>query len=166
MSDHQSGYHSADYYSPHHYLPHHAPMVMVDEVVRVDQNSACCRVRVSRDGALGPFLNAEGNLPAWFGIEIIAQTVGVWAGWHHRQHQDEKPRPGMLLGGRGYRSQQDAFPAGALLEVNVTLLMRDDKIGSFDGDILIAGDVFASGRANTYQPDETELQRLLEQGND
>ncbi|MEI7376525.1 hotdog family protein [Dickeya chrysanthemi] len=156
-----SGYHSADYY-----LPHHSPMVMVAEVVRVDQNSACCRVQVSPASVLGPFLDADGNLPAWFGIEIIAQTVGVWAGWHQRQQQDEKPRPGMLLGGRGYHCQQDFFPAGSLLEVNVTLLMRDDKIGSFDGDILIAGEVFASGRVNTYQPDETELQRLLQQGND
>ncbi|QOL16545.1 ApeP family dehydratase [Dickeya dianthicola] len=156
-----SGYRSAD-----HYLPHQSPMVMVEDVVHVDQNSACCRVQVSPGSVLGPFLDAEGNLPAWFGIEIIAQTVGVWAGWHQRQHQDEKPRPGMLLGGRGYRCRQDIFPAGSLLEVNVTLLMRDDKIGSFDGEILIAGEVVASGRLNTYQPDETELQRLLQQEND
>ncbi|WP_158783113.1 hotdog family protein [Pantoea sp. BAV 3049] len=146
------------------YLPHDEPMVLVDEVISVSGERACCRVVVSQQGILAPFLNAIGELPAWFGIEIIAQTIGVWSGWHGRQLHDGKPSPGMLLGGRGYRCNQAVFPAGAELVVTVTLLMRDEKIGSFDGMITINGERYASGRLNTYQPDPQELQQLLRQG--
>lgn len=153
----------ADYACAERYLPHQTPMVLVEEVVAIGEDSAHCRVSVSGTGVLAPFLDAEGNLPAWFGIEIIAQTVGVWSGWYQRQIQDVKPEPGMLLGGRGYRCQQACFPAGSLLDIRIKLLMRDEKIGSFEGDISIAGESFASGRLNTYQPDKAELQQLLEQ---
>ncbi|ATY92910.1 putative beta-hydroxydecanoyl-ACP dehydrase [Pectobacterium atrosepticum SCRI1043] len=156
----------SEYLAAADYLPHSAPMVLVDEVIHVDDEHAHCRVAVSREGILAPFLNAQGHLPAWFGIEIIAQTIGVWSGWHGRQSLglQEKPRPGMLLGGRGYHCQQAIFPAGSLLDVTVMLVMRDEKIGSFEGEIAIDGEKYASGRLNTYQPDDRELNILLEQG--
>ncbi len=149
--------------SAEHYLPHATPMVLLEQVLQVDEQSAHCQVRISADSVLAPFLTASGELPAWFGMEIIAQAIGVWSGWHGRQHDDRKPRPGMLLGGRGYRSTSAQFPAGALLDVRVTLLMHDDKIASFEGEIAINGEVYASGRLNTYQPDEEELNQLLQQ---
>lgn len=154
----------ADYLPAASYLPHESPMVLVDEVIHVDNEHALCRVAVSRDGILAPFLDSAGHLPAWFGIEIIAQTIGVWAGWHARRNHDQKPRPGMLLGGRGYRCRQAFFPAASQLDVSVTLLMRDEKIGCFDGEIRINGEKYASGRLNTYQPDDHELKQLLAQG--
>lgn len=152
-----------EYKSAAEYLPHDAPMVLVEKVLSVGEEQASCQVRVG-EGVLAPFLTAEGDLPAWFGIEIIAQTIGVWSGWHGRQLHDSKPSPGMLLGGRGYRCQSAVFPAGSTLEVTVTLLMRDEKIGSFEGVISINGERYASGRLNTYQPDQEELHQLLQQG--
>ncbi|PWC20020.1 3-hydroxy-fatty acyl-ACP dehydratase [Brenneria roseae subsp. roseae] len=160
---------ATDYQPAESYLPHEHPMVLVDEVIHVDDEHAHCRVMVKSDSILAPFLDEKGHLPAWFGIEIIAQTIGVWSGWHRRrqgdhQNHDKKPRPGMLLGGRGYRCKQDVFPEGSRLDIYVTLLMRDEKIGSFDGEIVIDGEKYATGRLNTYQPDDSELQQLLEQG--
>ncbi|CPR15471.1 hotdog family protein [Brenneria goodwinii] len=159
----------AEYFPASFYLPHQSPMVLVDRVIRVDNEHAHCRVVVSRESILAPFLNAEGHLPAWFGIEIIAQTIGVWSGWHEQQNTDRRnhhqtPRPGMLLGGRGYRCKQAFFPASSQLDAHVTLLMRDEKIGSFDGEIIVDGESYAAGRLTTYQPDDNELKQLLEQG--
>lgn len=147
------------------YLPHEAPMVLLDKVLHVGEEQAHCQVTVSNDGVLAPFLNKQGALPAWFGIEIMAQTIGVWSGWHRRQQAERngKPEPGMLLGGRGYRCSQAAFPAQARLDVFINLLMRDEKIGSFEGEIRIDGERVASGRLNTYQPDSIELQQLTQQ---
>lgn len=154
-----------DYLPAACYLPHESPMVLVDEVILVDDEHAHCRVAISRESILAPFLNTNGDLPAWFGVEIIAQTIGVWSGWHgRRQDNHKKPRPGMLLGARGYCCKQDVFPAKSRLDIYVTLLMRDEKVGSFDGEIVIDGEKYASGRLNTYQPDNNELQQLLEQG--
>ncbi|WP_455813250.1 ApeP family dehydratase [Pseudomonas graminis] len=153
----------SEYQPAAYYLPHASPMVLVEQVLMVSDEEAHCRVRVSPDGVLAPFLNPQGALPAWFGMEIIAQTIGVWSGWHGRQQHHQAPRPGMLLGGRGYRCQQPTFPADSVLDIRVSLLMRDEKIGSFDGVITIDGDTWASGRLNTYQPDDQELQQLMQQ---
>ncbi|PLV62101.1 hotdog family protein [Erwinia sp. B116] len=154
-----------DYLPAARYLPHSAPMVLIDRVIAVTEETAHCRVQVSACSVLAPFLNAAGALPAWYGIEILAQTIGVWSGWHAQRRDDAAPQIGMLLGGRGYRTTLAAFPADCWLNVHVTLLMRDEKMGSFEGQICIDDACVASGRLNTYQPDNLELQKIIEQGN-
>ncbi|MDF7649766.1 hotdog family protein [Pantoea sp. Acro-805] len=146
------------------YLPHRAPMLLLDRVLQVTEDSVVCEVTVNNLGVLAPFLTAQGELPAWYGVEIMAQTVGVWSGFHARQRGDKDIRPGMLLGGRGYRATAPSFAANSRLRVAMHLLMRDDKLGSFEGEIRSQDKVIASGRLNTYQPDEQELTRLAQQG--
>lgn len=50
------------YLAPGDYLPHDAPMLLLEEVVSVTDDTATCRVTVSPDGVLAPFLDGEGNL--------------------------------------------------------------------------------------------------------
>ncbi|MDU6431740.1 MAG: hotdog family protein [Pantoea sp.] len=146
------------------YLPHRTPMVLVDHVIAVDDESVHCQVSTAPDGVLAPFLNAQGELPAWFGVEIMAQTVGVWSGWHARRAGAQQIQPGMLLGGRNWRAAAATFPGAITLDITLRLLMRDDRMGSFEGEIRYGDRVLASGRLNTYQPDEQELQQLILQG--
>jgi predicted hotdog family 3-hydroxylacyl-ACP dehydratase len=150
-----------DYLAPQAYLPHEAPMCLLEQVISVSEETAHCRVKVSANGVLAPFLNADGTLPGWFAIEIIAQTVGVWSGWHTMKAGGESVGVGMLLGGRGLRCAEGKFPAETVLDCQVTLLVRDEKIGSFEGEILANNHVMASGRVNTYQPDKNELEQLF-----
>lgn len=142
------------------YLPHRAPMLLLDRVIQVTDDSVICAVSINATGVLAPFLTAQGDLPAWCGVEIMAQTVGVWSGFHARQRGDSEIRPGMLLGGRGYRASSPAFAANSTLRVEMRLLMRDDRLGSFEGEIRCGDAIFASGRLNTYQPNEHELIQL------
>ncbi|WP_343551853.1 hotdog family protein [Pantoea sp.] len=142
------------------YLPHRAPMLLLDRVIEVVDDSVICAVSINASGVLAPFLTPQGELPAWFGVEIMAQTVGVWSGYHARQRGDSDIRPGMLLGGRGYRASHPTFAANSTLHIEMRLLMRDDKLGSFEGEIRCNDEVIASGRLNTYQPDEQELHQL------
>lgn len=146
--------------SPAYYLPHDAPMVLLDQVNEIGTDRARCRVRVSDDGALGPFLDAGGNLPGWYALEIMAQTVGVWSGWHGR-HRGESPHAGLLLGARALHCLRPAFPAGSILDVSICLLLRDQRIGSFDCVIQRDGETLATGRLTTYRSDENEINQLL-----
>ncbi|MGD9424395.1 3-hydroxy-fatty acyl-ACP dehydratase [Pantoea sp. NSTU24] len=147
-----------------HWLPHAAPMLLLDQLIAVDDVQVHCQVSTAAEGVLAPFLTPEGELPAWFGVEIMAQTVGVWSGWHARQGGATRIPPGMLLGGRGWRAEQPLFPAAVTLDIHMTLLMRDDRMGSFEGEIRAGTQLLASGRLNTYQPNEEELQQLMLQG--
>jgi len=142
------------------YLPHRAPMLLLDRVIQVTDDSVICEVRVNAAGVLAPFLTVQGDLPAWYGVEIMAQTVGVWSGFHARQRGDDEIRPGMLLGGRGYRASSAAFAVNSTLRIEMRLLMRDDRLGSFEGEIRSDDAIIASGRLNTYQPNEQELIQL------
>jgi predicted hotdog family 3-hydroxylacyl-ACP dehydratase len=138
-------------------------MVLLERVLNVGEDSAQCAVTVSREGVLAPFLDQQGDLPSWFGIELMAQTIGVWSGWHGGQ-VGQIPQLGMLLGGRGIRCELGAFPAGSELVVTVKQLLADDKIASFECDISMNNVCVARGRLNTYQPDEKEIIQLTTLG--
>ncbi|EJL90508.1 MULTISPECIES: ApeP family dehydratase [unclassified Pantoea] len=142
------------------YLPHRAPMLLLDRAILVSDDSVICEVSINADGVLAPFLTPQGDLPAWYGVEIMAQTIGVWSGFHARQRGESEIHPGMLLGGRGYRANSATFAANSTLCVEMRLLMRDDRLGSFEGEIRCNDVMIASGRLNTYQPNQQELIQL------
>ncbi|KQN49055.1 hypothetical protein [Rahnella sp. R3(2024)] len=147
------------------FLPHAEPMVLLENVIDVTRDTALCSVVVSQDSVLAPFLNADGALPAWYSLELIAQTIGVWSGWHGAQ-SGEPPQLGMLLGGRGLKCAVPEFAAGSELLIRVSMVLRDEKIASFEGVISIKGEQdnlqVAQGRLNTYQPDKDEIIKLTQ----
>ena len=148
-----------------HYLPHESPMVLLDKVLSVPEETALCSVVVSENSVLAPFLNVRGALPAWYALELIAQTVGVWSGWHGAQ-SSEPPQVGMLLGGRALKCSVPEFAAGSELFISVSMVLRDEKLASFEGVICIKQEKdnlqVAKGRLNTYQPDKDELIKLTQ----
>lgn len=151
------------YLSPARYLPHEAPMVLLDQVISVTNTEAHCQVKVTHQSILKPFLDATGQLPSWFALELMAQTVGVWSGWHRLTQGKEHISLGMILGARELLCQAATFPTDTTLDIRVTLLMQDERIGSFDTEILCDGQRFATGRINTFQPSATELTQLFTQ---
>ena len=48
------------YLLPVEYLPHDAPMLLLESVESVTDESAVCHVAVSSKGVLAPFLNSDG----------------------------------------------------------------------------------------------------------
>ncbi len=133
------------YLSPGAYLPHDAPMLLLEDVVSVSDDSAVCRVTVSPSGVLAPFLDPDGNLP----------------GWHRHQQGKNSIELGMILGARELLCTAGILPAGQTLTITVKLLMQDDRFGSFECSI---NDGEATGRINTFQPTAEELTTLFQQG--
>src|SRR5476649_402870 len=158
--------HNPVYAPPAHYLPHNAPMVLLDEVISVGKESAHCSSRVSTTGALAPFLTAQGALPAWFVLELMAQTIGVWNGWHNAE-QGASPQLGMLLGSRGMRCSLPEFAAGMQLDMHIQQILRDSKIASFECTLFIHSlkndEPVAHARLTTYQPDAQEMANLTQE---
>jgi len=152
------------YHPPGDYLPHDAPMILLEEVLEVGDESAHCRVTVSQQGVLSPFIDAAGNLPGWYALELMAQSIGVWSGWHRQQRGEESIALGMVLGARELVCPQGSFPAGAVLNIHITLLMQDARFGSFECLIQHNQTTLATGRVNTFQPAKEELTQLFNQG--
>ncbi|MBT1730273.1 3-hydroxy-fatty acyl-ACP dehydratase [Enterobacter quasimori] len=153
-----------EYLSPAGYLPHDAPMMLLETVESVTNDGAACSVTVSGRGVLAPFLNADGDLPGWFALELMAQTVGVWCEWHRLQKGLPHSPLGMVLGARELVCAAGLFTAGTTLTITIERLMQDERFGSFECVIHADNASLATGRVNTFQPSEEELTSLFNQG--
>ena len=98
------------------FLPHRPPLLLLDGIVDVSESS--CHTRLWVDPTAW-YAEPDGAMPAWFGLELMAQTAAAHSGWKHRF--DPSPKGGYLLGTRRYRCSLDRFPGHATLEVQVQL---------------------------------------------
>lgn len=129
-------------------VPHAGDMVLIDQVLDCGENTLSARVVVTPGGL---FDNADGSMPAWLGLELMAQSIAAWAGWHARQEQ-RAVQLGFLLGTRNYTCDIDRFPAGMELRVDIERSLQDDSgIAVFDCRIHGPA-LLASARVNVFQP--------------
>lgn len=127
-------------------LPHDGSMVLLDKVIEYDQESLIAELVVRNDGLFG-----DGKtVPAWLGIEYMAQTVAAHGGM--MCHLAEKPiQLGFLLGSRRYNCNISTLPVGTRLTVQVKRLIEDQGLGVFKCQILGKG-IDISAKLNVYQP--------------
>lgn len=131
-------------------VPHAGDMILLDVIERFDAQSLAARLTVKADGL---FSQADGSLPAWVGVEIMAQAVAAYAGCQARE-VGLPVELGFLLGTRSYQCNVEHFPAGAELEVRILCSLQDDNgMGVFECHIEGPG-VRAEARLNVYRPPE------------
>jgi len=131
-------------------LPHAGDMILLDGVERFDDDSVETVLQVRADGLLSA---ADGSLPAWVGVEIMAQSVAAFAGCHARQ-AGQPVELGFLLGTRSYQCNVEAFPAGADLRVRAHRSLQDDNgMGVFECHLEGPG-IHAEARLNVFRPPE------------
>jgi predicted hotdog family 3-hydroxylacyl-ACP dehydratase len=139
-------------------LPHRAPMILLDRVLDYGDDFSSAELHIHPDNL---FFDAElDGVPAWVGIEYMAQTMGIWSGSQHLS--DNRPiEIGFLLGSRLYQSSHSVFANGARLKVDAKVLLKgEDGIGAFECTInRIQADsesaVIASARINAFLPDDS-----------
>jgi predicted hotdog family 3-hydroxylacyl-ACP dehydratase len=141
-------------------LPHRGAMLLV-ECVLVVADSSITVAAVPRADA---WYAEDGAMPAWIGIELMAQAVAAYAGYRGLA-AGRPPRRGVLLGSRRYQSEVPAFAAGRPLEVSACESYRDESgMGSFDCEIRLDGAVLASATLSVFEPEDFDgfLQEKLQ----
>ncbi|MNG09287.1 hypothetical protein D3C84_927030 [compost metagenome] len=99
----------------------------------------------------GLFNRADGSLPAWVGIELMAQSVAAYAGCRARQ-QGRPVELGFLLGTRKFECNVEHFPAGAHLRIHALRSLEDDNgMGVFECHLRGPG-IHAMARLNVFRP--------------
>lgn len=128
-------------------LPHSGPMVLLDRLVAVDDESLCAEVRVRADSLF--FL--DGAVGGWVGLEYMAQAIGAFAGYRARR-RGEPVRIGYLLGTRRYECKQPSFALGSRLEIYVKrVLQSEDGLAAFDCRINDENGLVASANVTVFQ---------------
>jgi len=143
------------------YLPHRPPMVLIDRVVEAAELRIVCEITLQVDS---PFCNG-GAVPAWVGIEYMAQTIGALAGWR-AQAKQLPVKVGFLVGTRHYQSHVSQFHVGDILRItaeedvsldNGLIVMRCTLLGA-------TGTLLAEASLLVFQPDD--LDAYLQQASD
>jgi len=130
------------------WIPHRGAMRLLDRILVVDEQQAVAEVDVPFDG----LFVRDGAVPAWVGIEYMAQAVSAWAGGRGRRAGGQ-PRPGLLLGSRKYEAKCESFPSGATLRVEAQCeLIAANGLGTFDCRITMDGREVATARIAVFDP--------------
>jgi predicted hotdog family 3-hydroxylacyl-ACP dehydratase len=134
------------------YLRHRPPMRLVEELVEGGEEGVSTAVVIRPDSTF--FSEQLQGVPAWVGLEYMAQTAAVWVGMDDVRHQ----RPvelGFLVSARQYQAKRPVFPLGRRFIVSIQRQFGEDGIVVFNGDIHADnGDEFASARFTAYRPDD------------
>lgn len=129
-------------------VPHAGPMVLLDRVISVDEESLCAEVRI-QSGSL--FCDADG-VGAWVGMEYMAQAIGAWAGYT-AQLRGEPVKLGFLLGTRRYECTRPIFALGSVLRVHARRVFQDENgLGSFECCIESEEGRVATATVTVFQP--------------
>ncbi|MEW9903784.1 hotdog family protein [Pseudomonas putida] len=129
-------------------LPHAADMILIDRIDSCDDEEIHTRATV-RPG--GQFNRADGSLPAWLGLELMAQSVAAYAGYQARR-AGRAVEMGFLLGTRRFECDVAQFPAGTELRIHALRSLEDESgMGVFECHLRGEG-IHASARLNVYRP--------------
>lgn len=136
-------------------LPHAGDMILIDEVLSFDEEQIHTRLTVTPGGL---FNDADGHMPAWVGIELMAQSIAAYAGCQART-RGEPVALGFLLGSRKFECNVEHFPAGSELTIHALRSLQDDNgMGVFECRLTapaIEGPAIeAFARLNVYCPPE------------
>ena len=109
-------------------LPHSGLMILIGEPMSFGKGWAEATVRIGEDSR---FYKQGRGVPAWVGVEYMAQTIALYAGYCARR-AGEEIKLGLLLGSRKYTAMTAYFQLGAKLLIRVDETYRANKMGTFD----------------------------------
>ncbi len=140
------------YYSLPELLPHAAPMLLLDAVLDFSEQHAVAQLLIQPQTLF--YRNPQG-VPAYIGIEYMAQTIALWSGIRRRQH-GQLPGIGFLLGTRKYETHTAFFASGSMLTVRAEQRYLLDGMSVFACEISANDALLASANINAYEPQQAD----------
>ncbi|KAA8733862.1 3-hydroxylacyl-ACP dehydratase [Acinetobacter qingfengensis] len=135
------------------YIPHQAPMIFIDELLECGIDHAVAKLTIHPELM---FLEPQG-LPTWTSIELMAQTISLYAGVQGKA-QGQPPKIGFLLGTRKLHLPFPYFPLHSEVQITVHKNYMHDNLGMFQCEI-IAQEQTITAVLSVYEPDSTESER-------
>jgi len=135
-------------------LPHRGPMVLLSRVIAHSGTHTACVVEI---GPNAPFMDRRGRVPAWVGVEYLAQCVAAHAGLRARA-KGEPVKVGLLVGARRLEFRTTGFAVGQTLTAQATHLWGAHESASFESRLLDAGTgaVLVEGNLSVFLPQTLE----------
>ncbi len=130
-------------------LPHRGTMLLLDRVTAFTNETLSAEYRVRGDAW---YADSNARMPAWIGLELMAQAMAAHAGLS-AQHHGGPPQPGVLLGSRQYQAFCAAFEANTVLKVEVQqILALADGNQAYDCALWQGDELAAKAVLKVFQP--------------
>ena len=129
-------------------LPHEAPMIFIDRGLEFGDDYALSCTEIDGDHLAA----VEGSVPAYIGLEMMAQTIAMWAGYRDQQAGNE-PGVGFLLGTRRYHSEVAHLPQNEPLYARIQEdLVGQNGLSSFCCELRSSDKLICTARINVFRP--------------
>ena len=130
-------------------LLHRGTMLLLDRMCSFDNERVVVEYSPRPDAW---YADTQGNMPAWIGLELMAQAVAVHVSLTKRL-QGLQAQFGVLLGTRRFETRTAFFSPNAPLHIEATPLMRDESgLGAYDCRILAEEQIQAEATLKVYEP--------------
>jgi predicted hotdog family 3-hydroxylacyl-ACP dehydratase len=102
------------------------------------------------------YADVHGNMPAWIGVELMAQGIAAYFGLSQRR--EGKPiKIGFLLGTRRYSCHVPSFARGSVLNTTAHMEYREPNgLGAFSCHIDSGGQRLAQALIKVFEPESIE----------
>jgi len=133
-------------------LPQSGQMVLIDRVIETGEGFIVVELTVRDDGL---FSDSDQTVPAWVGLEYMAQAVAAYSGYQ-RKRQGLEIDLGFLLGTRYYQCSAGSFACGTRLRV------RAEKIIEAANDMVVfdccleGDEIEATSKLNLLMPQDSK----------
>ncbi|KFN42946.1 hotdog family protein [Arenimonas oryziterrae] len=129
-------------------VPHRGAMLFVDRLLSCDADNVVVEADVRSDHLFADDL----GVPAWVGIEYMAQAIAAWAG-HEALQRGESVTLGFLLGTRRYECTRPHFAFGTTLRIEAHReIFGDNGVGMFSCRILDGAEEIAKANVSVFEP--------------
>lgn len=136
----------------HELIPHRGAMCLIQRLIESDEK----RIAVALTVPVSGMFACAAGMPAWVGLEYMAQAIAAWAGLR-AQAQGQPPPLGFLLGTRRYVCTLEYFPPGAELRVEAECeILGENGLGAFACCILLHGQTVAEALVSVFQPADAQ----------
>lgn len=136
-------------YTVEQLVPHSGTMSLLSRVTAYDEDWLEAEVDIHA----GSVFAEEEGVPAWVGIEYMAQAIAAYAGLQQRELGRE-PKIGFLLGTRRYESSVAWFAMGETLTVRVDCeMVAENGLHVFKAS-LTTNQVDVTASLNVFQPED------------
>lgn len=130
------------------FIPHEKPMVFIDHVVEIGDNFAIAELFIRPD----LMFCEEQGLPTWSSIELMAQTVSLYAGSQGGK-LGQQPKIGFLLGTRKLHLPIPFFKMGETVTIRAEKQYLHEGLGQFACEIYYQNHTI-SAMLSVYEPEE------------
>lgn len=135
------------------FVRHRGDMCLLDRLEKVNAEMAACSWTCSQSS---PFFDPVCGIPAWLGIEFMAQCIAVHAG-ALASTRGFKPPLGYLLGTRHFQCTTSRFDTGQRHMVSCQELLRhDDGLGAYQCYVHLGNELLAEAKLTVLERESGE----------